>query len=140
MTTAIDTNVIVTFLDSSQALDQSIDNAINAAYTTSDLVISGPVYAELLALPGRVEPVLDRFLDDTGIRVEWELPEAAWRLAGKAHHAYTLRRRSHRAPAPRRILTDFLIGAYALVNGYTLLTLDQRNYRAAFPKLKIQKV
>jgi predicted nucleic acid-binding protein len=38
---------------------------------------------------------------------------------------------------PRRILTDFLIGAHALVRGFTLLTFDQRLYAAAFPELNI---
>jgi predicted nucleic acid-binding protein len=37
----------------------------------------------------------------------------------------------------RRILADFLIGAYAAVHRYRLLTLDQRLYRAAFPKREI---
>ena len=36
---------------------------------------------------------------------------------------------------PRRILADFLIGAHALRNGFPLLTLDDRIYRAAFPGL-----
>jgi predicted nucleic acid-binding protein len=41
---------------------------------------------------------------------------------------------------PRRILADFLIGAHALVKGYTLLTLDEGMYRAAYPRLGIVTV
>lgn len=40
----------------------------------------------------------------------------------------------------RRILADFLIGAHALVKGYTLLTLDEGMYRAAYPRLGIVTV
>jgi predicted nucleic acid-binding protein len=138
--TALDTNVIVTFLDRSQVLDDSIQFALDAATAISDLVIAAPVYAELLALPGRNDAALDRFLADTDIRVDWTLEEQVWRLAGKAHQSYVARRRSQRIAVPRRILADFLIGAHALTNGYTLLTLDQRHYRAAFPKLKLQKL
>lgn len=39
--------------------------------------------------------------------------------------------------APRRILADFLIGAHALHSGYRLLTLDDRFYRTAFPRLSL---
>ena len=40
----------------------------------------------------------------------------------------------------RRILADFLIGAHALHNGFSLLTLDDRLYRAAFRRLAILAV
>lgn len=36
--------------------------------------------------------------------------------------------------------TDFVIGAHAFVEGYTLLTLDEGMYRAAFPRLGIVTV
>ena|SRR5208282_2684397 len=35
---------------------------------------------------------------------------------------------------------DFVIGAHALVQGYTLLTLDEGMYRAAYPRLGIVAV
>lgn len=38
---------------------------------------------------------------------------------------------------PRRILTDFLIGAHAHERKFALLTLDNRIFKAAFPRLKI---
>jgi predicted nucleic acid-binding protein len=135
--TAIDTNIIVAFLDRSLALDARIEDALESAAATSTLLIAAPVYAELLALPGRADAFLDRFLADTEISVDWLLSEQVWRTAGKAHQAYVARRRVQRTPAPRRLLTDFLIGAHALTHGYSLLTLDQRHYRAAFPKLKL---
>lgn len=140
MTTAIDTNVIVALLDKSLSDNEQIEEALDTAATTSALVIAAPVYAELLAFRGRSEAVLDMFLANTDIRVDWDVDEPAWRLAGLAHRAFTLHRRQQKSDAPRRILTDFIIGAHALTNGYSLLTLDQRHYRAAFPKLKLQKI
>ena len=38
---------------------------------------------------------------------------------------------------PRRILADFFIAAHAALDRYSLMTLDQRLYRAACPKLEI---
>jgi predicted nucleic acid-binding protein len=35
---------------------------------------------------------------------------------------------------------DFVIGAHALVKGYTLLTLDEGMYRTAYPRLRIVTV
>ena len=37
-------------------------------------------------------------------------------------------------------VADFVIGARAVVKGYTLLTLDERMYRAAYPRLGIVTV
>jgi len=54
-----------------------------------------------------------------------------------ARFKVTHRRRRDGGSYPRRILADFVIGAYAQENGYHLLTLDQSVYRAAFPKLKL---
>jgi predicted nucleic acid-binding protein len=70
--------------------------------------------------------------------VDWDLAEAAWRLAGRAFQGYAARRRRQREIGPRRILADFVIGAYAAQHGYSLLTLDEGLYRAAFPALRIE--
>jgi predicted nucleic acid-binding protein len=101
------------------------------------LVVSGPVYSELMAGPLRDETSLDLFFSDTGISVDWALEERVWREAGRAYLGYTERRKSSGGQIPRRILTDFLIGAHALVSGYSLLTFDLRLYAAAFPALQI---
>jgi|SRR5208282_1598209 len=140
MTTAIDTNVLVALWDAGDALHAVSRKALDAALGQGSLVISGVVYAELLAAPGRTEAFLDLFCEETGIGVEWELEERIWRAAGAAFQGYAARRKNQKAEEPRRILADFLIGAHALVQGYTLLTLDERMYRAAFPRLGIVAV
>ena len=68
--------------------------------------------------------------------VGWDVDEAIWRAAGRAFQDYVARRRKQREPGPRRILADFLIGAYASERGYRLLTLDDRLYRSAFSGLR----
>jgi predicted nucleic acid-binding protein len=101
------------------------------------LVVSGPVYAELLGLPSRTQAILDEFFTVGGIQVDWRFEEAIWRAAGSGFQVYVRRRMAMDGQVPRRILTDFLIGAHALVRGFTLLTFDQRLYAAAFPELNI---
>lgn len=137
MTTAIDTNVLVALWDSDPHLNTAAQEALDAAEGRGALVISGAVYAELLALPGRTEIMLDEFFRATLIRVDWESGEQVWRMAGQAFQSYVGRRSRRRAELPRRILADFLIGAHASVHGYRLMTLDQRLYRTSFPKLEI---
>jgi hypothetical protein len=137
MTTAIDTNVLAALWDAGDALHGEARKALDAALGRGTLVISGVVYAELLAAPGRTEEFLDEFCADTGVGVEWELEERIWRMAGAAFRSYAARRRKQKGTEPRRILADFLIGAHALVKGYELLTLDERMYRAAYPRLRI---
>ncbi len=140
MTTAIDTNVIVALWDRDPALSLAAQSALDAALSHGGLVTGAPVFAELMAAPGRTETFLDTFFKETGIVVEWNLQEAVWRAAGQAFQKYAARRREKPASGPRRILADFLIGAHAAERGYRLLTLDDRLYRAAFPGLTLVRL
>jgi len=140
MTTAIDTNVVIALWDTDAALSLAAQTALETAFRRGNLVAAAPVFAELLVAPGRTETFVNRFLEETGIAVEWILDEPIWRSAGRAFQAYAERRRKQRSPQPRRILADFLIGAHAEIRGYRLLTLDQGLYRAAFPKLSLEMV
>ena len=144
MMTAVDTNVIVALWDPDALLSGAANVALDAAIGRGRLVICGPVFAELMALPRRNEAFLDGFLRDTGISVDWELDESIWRAAGRAFQGYASRRRMHRNKhqdsGPRRILADFLIGAHALKRNCRFLTLDEGLYRAAFPRLEIQAI
>lgn len=137
MTTALDTNVLVGLWDDDKAWSDAARAALDHALSQGPLVLSGAVYAELLACPGRTEDMLDRFLADVAIRVDWDFGEQEWRLAGNAFQAYTKRRRLGRGTGPRRILADFVIGAHAQFHRYRLLTFDDRHHRAAFPGLRV---
>ncbi len=138
MTTAVDTNVIIALWDKDPALSLAAQNALDTAFSRGTLVAAAPVLAELIAAPGRNETFVDSFFQETGIGVDWELPEQVWRLAGRAFRTYAERRRKQRDRGPRRILADFIIGAHAFANGFRLLTLDDGLYRAAFPGLAIE--
>lgn len=137
MTTAIDTNVLVALWDAGDTLHGSARQALEGAFGRGGLTISAVVYAELLAAPDRTESFLDRFCEEASIKVEWEIREEIWRAAGLAFQGYAERRKKQTGLAPRRLFADFVIGAHALLNGYQLLTLDDRNYRRSFPRLGI---
>jgi hypothetical protein len=139
MTTAVDTNVIIALWDRNEAVSTAAQSALEAALQRGGLVVAAPVFAELLAAPGRNEAFLDAFFRDTGITVDWNLDEAVWRSAGLAFQKYAAHRRMRRDPGPRRILADFLIGSHAVERDCTLLTFDDRIYRSAFPNLRIAK-
>ena len=140
MTTAIDTNVITALWDSDPTLSAAAQSALEEAFHRGNLVIAGPVFAELMAAPARSEAFVTSFLEDTGIGVDGSMDAAIWKAAGRSFQLYAERRHKQRDTGVRRILADFLIGAHADVRGYRLLTLDGRLYRAAFPSLTIETI
>jgi predicted nucleic acid-binding protein len=140
MTTALDTNVVVAYWGPDPSLNMAVQAALESAFGSGNVTVAAPVFAELVAGPGRSEDFVNVFFEDTGITIDWHMDEAIWRSAGRAFRAYAERRRKHRDSGTRRILADFLIGAHAVVRGYRLLTMDERLYRAAFPTLKIETV
>ena len=140
MTTAIDTNVIIALWDNDPALSLAAETALDTAFHRGNLVVAAPVFAELIAAPGRTEAFVSSFLEENGITIDWNLNEQVWRSAGRAFQAYAERRRKQRDHGTRRLLADFLIGAHAHISGYRLLSLDERLYRAAFPTLKLETI
>jgi len=140
VTTAIDTNVIFALWHDDPALSQAAEAALDAAFSRGTLIVAAPVFAELIAAPGRGEAFVSSFLEENGIAIDWNLHEGIWRSAGRAFQAYAERRRKQRDQGTRRLLVDFLIGAHAHIRGYRLLSLDERLYRAAFPTLKVETI
>jgi predicted nucleic acid-binding protein len=137
MTTVVDSNVIAALWNVDETLNAVARSALDAALARGSLTVPAPVYAELMAFVGRTESFLDTFFRETSIVIDWSIEERVWRAAGQAFRSYAGRRRKQREPGPRRILADFLIGAYAVRHNYALLTLDEGVYRAAFPELRI---
>jgi predicted nucleic acid-binding protein len=140
MTTAVDSNVLIALWNEDDSLNALARSALDATLERGNLVIAAPVFAELLAAPSRTESFLDSFCRETGIAVDWNLGQPVWRAAGRAFQQYAARRKKQRDSGPRRILADFLIGAHAMQNGFRLLTLDDRLYRAAFPQLAVRAI
>jgi predicted nucleic acid-binding protein len=118
------------------------------------LLIPKIVYGEL-SLIFRNESDLNGFLADTGI-VVGEISAGAYTVAAKRWDTYNKRRvlLCHRCGAKlvkwacdqcgspikirQHVLSDFLIGAYALeMQGRTIVTHDAGYYATYFPELKI---
>ena len=137
MTAALDTNVLLSLWDEDEDLNEAANKALADAASRGEIVICGVVFAELLAFPGRTPGFLDRFVKESGIRVDWEISEAIWRTAGNGFATYARKGRRSSSELPRRILADFLIGAHANENGYSLITLDKRTFITAFSRLKV---
>ena len=137
MTISIDANVIAALWNDQDPLNEVAAKVFGDLAGHENFVVSGPVYSEFMAGPLRDETSLDLFFKDTGIEIDWEMGEDIWREAGRAYRGLAQRRKSGGAGPPRRILADFLIGAHALVRGYTLLTIDSGHFAAAFPTLQI---
>lgn len=94
------------------------------------LVVNPVIYAEVSVHFDRMEE-----LDETFPRGDFEYrpipPDAAF-LAGKCFLQY--RRRG----GPRTTcLPDFLIGAHAAVEGFSLLTRDPTRFRTYFPTVRL---
>ena len=100
MTTIVDTNVVIALWDADPQLNTAAQNALDSSHAQGALVITGAVYAELLALAGRTEVMLDQFLSVTGIRVDWQSSEEIWRVAGRAFQGYASRRNARKTELP----------------------------------------
>jgi predicted nucleic acid-binding protein len=137
MTTSIDSNVIAALWHPSHISNRDAVRVLGRARARGKLVVCAPVYSELMAGPLRDEASLDLFFSETGIAVDWVIEEEIWRESGKAYRGFAHRRKRSGGDVPRRILADFVIGAHALVRGCSLLTLDGKHYKAAFPTLPV---
>lgn len=138
MTFSLDSNVLIALWDETDALNLSARRCLDRAHALGELRVSAPVYSELMGHPSRTLLEIDSILSQTGIKIDWNLEEAVWRAAGVAFQGYVRRRITSTGTFPRRILTDFLIGAHAVVRGYTFLTMDRKLYQASFPGIRIE--
>jgi predicted nucleic acid-binding protein len=136
--TAIDTNVFVSLWDENKVVYLKAREALDSVLAEGQLVVAAPVYAELLARPYRTQRMLNQFFSEAAVQVDWNISEQVWRMAGEASQAHGVRRRASRGGEPRRIIADFVIGAHALMNGYSLLTLDRAFFVRNFPGLIVK--
>jgi predicted nucleic acid-binding protein len=136
MRTAIDTNVF-SALWSNEPSVPSLLRSLGVARSEGALLVCPAVFSELHAYPGATPGYITAMLEATGVTVDFALLESVWREAGRRYALYAARRRRARGDSPRRILTDFLIGAHAMLQSERLLTLDPGIYRRNFPELKL---
>ncbi|TSA80589.1 type II toxin-antitoxin system VapC family toxin [Deinococcus detaillensis] len=131
MSTALDSNVLLSLWNAEPAAPK-LAAALDRLATQGRLVVCGAVYAELSGF----YPDLDVLLRTYGVSADPQMPLIAWRRAGVAHTAYSARRRASGGGLPRRILTDFLVGAHASTFGHALLTLNTGDY-GDFPEVPL---
>ncbi len=127
---AVDTNILLDiFLPDKKFVEES-QRLLKLAYDEGALTICNIVYAELVP-QFRNRTLLDDTLATLNVTVSSVDLEAAF-LAGEKWDLY---RSSGGKRA--RIITDFLIGAHALVNAESFLTRDRGFYQSYFPELNL---
>jgi predicted nucleic acid-binding protein len=136
MRTALDANVI-SALWSNEPTAGAIALSLGSARQAGALVVSAPVYAELLAHPTYPETAINKFMAETGISIDFDLPAPLWLDAGRRFAKYAARRRRATGQEPKRLLADFIIGAHALGQADRFMTLDPARYKRDFPDLKL---
>lgn len=103
--------------------------AVQSAQRSGSLVIGECALAEITpALPSEE---ISRFLSDWNIQFLASTQESAQK-AGEM-----MRRYLTRAPRPRRVIADFLIGSHALFHAGRLLARDRGYYRDYFEDLTL---
>ena len=126
----VDTNVLVDVVqDDPQWADWSI-RQLRAQAMLHELAINAIVYAELSLSFSTIE-ALERTVGTLQLAVR-DIPRPALFLAGKAFAQYR-----RRGGIEAQVLPDFLIGAHAAVEGWSLLTRDASRFRTYFPALNV---
>jgi len=139
MKTALDTNIL-SALWSNEASAARIARCLGEAKQDGAIVLSGVVYAELLAYPRATEAFVNQFISATGIVIQFRCDDEVWIEAGRRFANYVNRRRNSRAESPKRLIADFLVGSYALFQADRLMTLDASRYEKDFPELRLYEL
>jgi predicted nucleic acid-binding protein len=156
--TNIDTNVLLDVLDPGSPYGTSALEALDAASRTGRIFICDVVRAELAAnfalQESAPEGALNTFLERTRLQ-HFPMDPISIDLAAVRWAAYTQQRpmglqcpqcgnlnpiapcsQCGRAITTRQhVISDFLIGAWAVTHGRRLLTRDRGYYRTYFPEL-----
>lgn len=128
MVVLVDTNVLVDVAVRDPVWQQWSRRQMAAA--AGSLVINPVIYAEFsirYTAPDEVEELLPR--------EDFHRENLPWEAAFAAGAAF----RQYRAAGGmrERVLPDFLIGAHAVVRGYSILTRDTEGYRSYFPSVEL---
>jgi predicted nucleic acid-binding protein len=134
MQTALDSNILSAIWSAEPSAPRVRQQLIRLR-SQGNLVISAPVYVELMARPLIKSGVLDQLLREAGVGIDFVLDELIWRRAAAGFAAYAQRRRRSGGTSPKRLLPDFLIAAHASIKADRLLTLDPARYQQDFPEL-----
>jgi predicted nucleic acid-binding protein len=136
MRTALDTNILSPVLSGAPDATTIIAELFRVR-AEGALVISGPVFVELSAIPGINFARTEKTLAESSIAVDFDLGEDIWRLAARSFSAYAMRRRRSGGGSPKRMLADFVIAAHAQLQADRLMTRDANRYSQDFPNLRL---
>jgi len=134
--TAIDTNIFSAIWTGEPSVPRLLVQ-LAMAKQEGALLISPFVFAELHAYPGMTVALIHKFMEATGVIVDYRLEDQVWEETGLRFARYATRRRKSSKDEPRRLLADFLIGAHALLQADRLMTLDPAVYKQDFPELRL---
>lgn len=136
MRTALDTNILSPILSGAPGATTIVAELFRVR-AEGALVISGPVFVEISAIPGLNFERTEKALAESSIAVDFDLGEDVWRLAARSFSAYAVRRRRSGGGSPKRMLADFVIAAHAQLQADRFMTRNANRYAMDFPNLRL---
>ena len=130
MITAVDTNILLDVFFPDKKFASNSAKLLKLAYDEGALIICDIVYAELVP-QFEDRSLLEGTLETMNVTIVSVDSDVAF-LAGEK---WSLYRKS--GGKRERIISDFLIGAHAMVKADRLLTRDRGFYRSYFPEVEI---
>ncbi len=131
MITAIDTNILLDVLTGDEQYSSSSFENLLKADEEGSLVICELVFSEMAAAFNGSAEKLEEFLGDARIKLVSSTKDSLI-LAGQMWRKY----RDH-GGSRQRIVSDFFIGAHAMLQADYLLTRDRGFYRQYFSQVKM---
>jgi predicted nucleic acid-binding protein len=130
MITAVDTNILLDLFLPDKKFAEGSAKLLKLAYDQGALTISDIVYGEL------VTQFEDRSkMDSTLATINVSISSLGADVAYLAGERWALYRKS--GGRRKRIISDFLIGAHAIVKADRFLTRDRGFYKSYFPELRL---
>jgi predicted nucleic acid-binding protein len=126
----VDSNVWIDLIQRDPKWLEWSARQVQSARQAGPLAINAVIYAELVPNYDSSED-MEQFMRLSGAKL-MPLSEACAYEAGRAFELYR-----KRGGAKTGVVADFLIGAQALTEGWTLLTRDAGRYKTYFPKIKL---
>ena len=155
MITAVDTNILLDILIPDTIFCLESKKLLDYAIQKGSIIVSEIVYAELSS-QFKNHDDLEHFLNDTGIKLI-HTNKRSLHLAGEMWRIYSTRKKKllrcpqcgypqeyfcnncgSIVPYRHHIISDFIIGAHALLQSNVLLTRDRGFYKDYFKNLTIK--
>jgi predicted nucleic acid-binding protein len=128
---AVDSSIIIDVIYDDPVFGEASGIALSEAVDSDDVVICDAAFAEICSYSEPIEPLLET-LSRSGIRFSALTEQSAIR-AGIMQQRF----RKRGGKRNDRIISDFLVGAHALLQCNALITRDKGFFRDYFKGLKI---